>query len=355
MKTSHFSFNLPEELIAQHPSGKRGESRLMVLDRKSGDIQHLNINDLPDIIPQDGLMVFNNSRVRKARLFGISEGGNRVEFLLLKPVGDGGIPAGSILLSGSRNWLAMVSKSKRQKPGKKYSFPGGVKGEIISAAEDGSRLVRFSDFINDSWLDEHGRIPLPPYIKREDQLSDAERYQTVYSEKTGSIAAPTAGLHFNDKIISRIKDKGIKTAFISLHVGQGTFLPVRTKNILDHKMHSETYEIDDSNSDIINQALKERRPLCAVGTTSVRTLESEAKLNGDRFVKKGTKETDIFIYPGFRFRMADLMLTNFHTPESSLLMLVSAFAGKELIDTAYAIAVENKYRFFSYGDAMLIK
>ena len=344
MKTSHFSFELPEELIAQYPSDRRGESRLMVLDRSTSVIQHQTISNLPDLLPSNALMVFNNSRVRKARIYGTSETGGRVEFLLLKPA-EPAEPADC--------WIAMVSKAKKQKPGKKYSFEGGIEGEITGISGS-HRIVKFSEPIDDSWLDKHGRVPLPPYIKREDDFSDTRRYQTVYSEKTGSIAAPTAGLHFTDELLENIRQKGIETAFLSLHVGMGTFLPVRSEDIRDHKMHSEDYEITEETAAAVNKAIKEKRPVIAVGTTSVRTLEAEALRCGRAAVEPGVRSTDIFIYPGKKFSIVNHMITNFHTPESSLLMLVSAFAGKDNIDKAYQQAILNKYRFFSYGDAMLI-
>ncbi len=340
MKTSHFSFDLPEELIAQYPSDRRGESRLMRLDRKTGAVSHHYISDLPELFPENALIVFNNSKVRKARIYGESETGGKVEFLLIKNI-------------DSYSWISMVSKSKRQKPGKKFRFSGGLEGEI-TGTEENYRIIRFSEPMNDSWLDLYGRMPLPPYIKREDEFSDADRYQTVFSENTGSIAAPTAGLHFTGEILQNLEKRGMQTVFLSLHVGMGTFLPVRTENVSDHKMHSEDYEISEKTAQSVNKALSEKRPVVAVGTTSVRTLESEAERLGRPAIEAGRRSTDIFIYPGKKFKIVDHMVTNFHTPESSLLMLVSAFAGKDNIDAAYMKAIENKYRFFSYGDAMLI-
>lgn len=353
MKTSHFSFELPEELIAQYPSDSRGESRLMCLNRSRitensiNSISHHSIKELPGLLPAGALMVFNNSRVRKARIYGESSTGGRVEFLLIKPISENTEPP------IGKNWLAMVSKAKKQKPGKKFTFESGITGEIIGI-EGSHRLVGFSEPIDDLWLDKHGRMPLPPYIKREDEFSDAERYQTVYSENTGSIAAPTAGLHFTGETMASLKQHGIETAFISLHVGLGTFLPVRTDDIKDHRMHSEDYEISIEAAAAINKAAAEGRPIIAVGTTSVRTLESEARRMGRPAVEAGRRSTDIFIYPGYSFGIVNHMVTNFHTPESSLLMLVSAFAGKENIDMAYKTAIKNKYHFYSYGDAMLI-
>lgn len=345
MKTSHFSFELPEELIAQFPSDGRGESRLLKLDRKNDKISHHMISEVAGLIPENTLIVFNNSKVRKARLLAQSETGGSVEFLLLSPRHDEN--------GDAFEWLAMVSKAKKQRVGKKYSFPGGIEGEIVSIEDDG-RVIRFSKAVDDVWLDKHGHIPLPPYIKREDQFSDAERYQTVFSENTGSIAAPTAGLHFTEDILGSIRERGIDTAFVSLHVGRGTFLPVRTDDIRDHKMHSENYEISPETAAQINKAVRDGKKILAVGTTSVRTLESEAARLGKRAVEAGSRSTDIFIYPGYKFSLVDHMITNFHTPESSLLMLVSAFAGKDKIDKAYRTAIKERYRFYSYGDAMLI-
>ena len=345
MKTSHFSFDLPEDLIAQFPSDRRGESRLLKLERKSGNLSHHMISDVAKLIPEDCLMVFNNSKVRKARLLAVSETGGKVEFLLTKHAPDDG--------GSGRRWLSIVSKSKKQRIGKKYSFPGGIEGEIVAETDDG-KVVEFSEKVDDAWLDKNGHIPLPPYIKREDQFSDAERYQTVFSENSGSIAAPTAGLHFTEKILSDIRERGIDTAFVSLHVGLGTFLPVRTDDIREHRMHSEDYEITAETADKINRAVSGGKKILAVGTTSVRTLESEAARCGGSRVEAGCRSTDIFIYPGYEFGIVDHMITNFHTPESSLLMLVSAFAGKDNIDRAYSTAIEERYRFYSYGDAMII-
>ena len=349
MKTSHFFFKLPEELIAQHPSEKRGDSRLMLLNRSDGSISHHVFSELPKLLPPSALLVLNNSKVRKARLNAETENGGTVEFLLLGPA-EGSREADS---GGYSRWKAMVSRTKRQRPGKKYIFPGGLTGEILSA--DGpERLVEFSFPVDDAWLDKHGHMPLPPYIRREDMPSDSRRYQTVYSERSGSIAAPTAGLHFTPEIIAEIESNSMETAYLSLHVGRGTFLPVRTEYIRDHKMHSEQYEISPAAAELINRAVSTGKKITAVGTTSVRTLESEALRLGRPAVEAGTRTTDIFIYPGSSFSLVSHMITNFHTPESSLLMLVSAFAGKQLIDRAYSEAIKEGYRFYSYGDAMLI-
>ena len=309
----------------------------MVLPREGGKPVHRMISDLPEYIDKNTLVVLNNSRVRKARIYGESENGGKVEFLLLERRENG-------------IWLAMVSKAKKQKPGKTFNFPGNIKGEIISV-EGAYRTVKFSSSVTDEYLDMEGHIPLPPYIRREDCPEDAERYQTVYSEHMGSVAAPTAGLHFTDEILEKVRNKAWGMAFVTLHVGLGTFIPVRTEHITDHKMHTESYGISRETSDLVNRAVSEGKKILAVGTTSVRTLESAFK---DGMLQPGEGVTDIFIYPGYKFKVVERLLTNFHTPESSLLMLVSAFAGKDNIFNAYETAVKEKYRFFSYGDAMLI-
>lgn len=320
----------------------------MVLDRKSGDLSHRMVRDLPDLLEPGSLLVFNNSKVRKSRLFGCPEaGGGRAEFLLLER-------------RDPCTWLAMTRRVKRRRTGAAYCFPGGLRGEI--ADEEGElRLLRFEKPVDDVWLDRYGHIPLPPYIKREDTAADSERYQTVYAGPRGSAAAPTAGLHFTRELLGRLEEKGIGCAFITLHVGPGTFLPVRTENIEDHVMHREWFFIDDETADRIEAAKARSRRITAVGTTSVRTMESAWE---EGRLRRGEGETSIFIYPGYSFKMADALFTNFHTPGSTLLMLVSAFAeacpltggrqGRELILDAYAEAVRKGYRFFSYGDAMLL-
>ncbi len=339
MKIRDFSFNLPPEQIAQHPPEVRGTARLMVLDRQTGQVDHKNMQDFPDLIEPGTLIVFNNSRVRKARVFAFSENGGKVEFFFLKPL-------------DSDLWLCMVSKAKKQKTGKTLSFPGGLTGTIEEEVSTNHRKVRFSTALDDAYLEEHGHIPLPPYIKREDSAEDSERYQSVFSKETGSVAAPTASLHFTDDILERLNAKGIETAFITLHVGLGTFEPVRTESILDHRMHEEQFFISDETADKVERAIREGRPVLAVGTTSVRTLESAWEAGR---LRRGESSTDIFIYPGYDFNVVSRMFTNFHTPESTLLVLVSAFAGKEKIDSAYKEAVDRGYMFFSYGDAMLIR
>jgi S-adenosylmethionine:tRNA ribosyltransferase-isomerase len=297
------------------------------------------MGDLPSLLEPGSLLVFNNSKVRKARIYGIAESGARVEFLLLQR-------------RDHHTWTFMAQRSKRRRPGSRYTFEGGLGAEIIGT--EGLALLRFDSPVDDAWLDRYGHIPLPPYIKREDTPADSERYQTVYAAVPGSSAAPTAGLHFTREILAELEAQGLETAFVTLHVGPGTFLPVRTAAIEDHVMHEETYSIDEETAAKIEKARAEKRRIIAVGTTSLRTLESawDETTGG---LCRGEASTSIFIYPGYTFKLADQIFTNFHTPESTLLMLVSAFAGREFILESYTEAVERGYRFFSYGDAMLIK
>ena len=341
MKTSDFNFELPADLIAQHPSAERGESRLMVMQRKNLSLEHRMVRDLPSIIEAGTVMVFNNSRVRKARLFGVSaKTGGKAEFLLLKKIDD-------------FSWAVLSNRSKRLKTGSRYIFDD-INSEIAAGEKSSEPLIlRFDKPIDDAWLDRHGHIPLPPYIKRADREDDAERYQTVYAGEHGSAAAPTAGLHFTKALLAELNSAGIETLFITLHVGLGTFLPVRAENIKDHKMHEESFFIDDDIACAVEKAKQEGRKILAVGTTSVRTLES-AWIGGGK-LQRGWGSTSIFIYPGYTFRVVDSLFTNFHTPESTLLMLVSAFAGREFILDSYREAVKEGYRFFSYGDACLIR
>jgi S-adenosylmethionine:tRNA ribosyltransferase-isomerase len=338
MKTTDFSFNLPAEQIAQFPPEHRGESRLMVLDRSNHTRTHNMVKNLPSLIEPGSLLVFNNSKVRKARLFGTAmDTCAAVEFLLLNNLGEG-------------LWKCMIKRAKRRRVGSRYAIVDDVE-VIIEREENEFRFIRFNRVIDDAWLDAHGHIPLPPYIKREDASSDAERYQTVYAKVTGSSAAPTAGLHFTDELLAELRKRKIETAFVTLHVGLGTFLPVRAEHIEDHLMHEESYSISAEAAEAVNKAKREGRKVIAVGTTSVRTLESAWK---DGHLPSGEGTTSIFLYPGCRFHVADALFTNFHTPESTLLMLVSAFAGKDFIMESYNDAVSQGYRFFSYGDAMLI-
>jgi len=346
MRTQDFYFDLPEELIAQHPSGIRGQDKLMKLGRSDGLVEDHMMDDLPDLIEPNTLMIFNNSRVRRARVYGTKEStGREIEFMFLNQIDK-----------ECRVWNVMVKNAKKQKPGMTYRFPDGSIGEIID--HDGNkgtefRALKFDFVIDEAWFEKNGHIPLPPYIRREDTEEDSERYQNVYSREIGSAACPTAGLHFTPEMLERLKAKGIEMDFVTLHVGLGTFLPVREDNIEDHKMHTEYYTVTQEVADKINRAKKEGRPVLAVGTTSVRTLESASEEDGT--VIPGTRGTHIFMYPGYKFKVVDQMFTNFHTPESTLIMLVSAFAGKENIMNAYKHAVEERYRFFSYGDCMLIK
>jgi S-adenosylmethionine:tRNA ribosyltransferase-isomerase len=351
MKTQAFFFDLPEALIAQEPliqQGERGNDRLMVLRRRTRSIEHKTVDDLPELLPPDTLLVLNNSRVRKARIYGKSrETNTATEFLLIKRT------AGNEREQG-REWEALCKKTKRKKTGGVFTFPADcgttLEAEITGHTEDGVTL-RFSRNIDDAYLDAYGHIPLPPYIKRQDTALDAVRYQNVYAKPHGSIASPTAGLHLTETLLSKIRERGIETAFVTLHVGLGTFLPVRTEQVEDHRMHEEHYTIDDACAERINRALGEKRPVTTVGTTSLRCLES-ACLNGR--IQPGSRTSDIFIYPGYEFKAVDSLFTNFHTPCSTLLMLVSALAGKDFIMDAYQTAITEGYRFFSYGDAMLI-
>jgi len=350
VKTDDFSFDLPEELIAQFPPERRGESRLLVLDRATGARRHAFVRELADFVEPGTLMVFNDSRVRKARIYGEAlDTGAPVEFLLLRR-------------RGPAEWEASCTKMKRQKPGRRYRFPEGVEAEIVGAEAEGerdaTRAIRFSPPIDEAYLERVGHIPLPPYIKREDAASDSERYQTVYAREAGSAACPTAGLHFTDEILASLDAKGVERAYVTLHVGLGTFLPVRAESVEEHAMHEEEYTVSEETARAVARAKAEGRPVLAVGTTSVRTLESAWRDEGDSGpagLRAGSGSTRIFIYPGYRFKAADRLFTNFHTPKSTLLMLVSAFAGRESVLGAYEEAVRERYRFFSYGDAMLIK
>lgn len=360
MQTNNFYFDLPEELIAQHPSGVRGCDKLMRLDRKSGNVTHFAMADLPSLIQPGTVMVFNNSKVRRSRVYAKSVGKlslfvennpeqKEVEFLFLNVIVSPSSEPGFL-------WKAMVKNARRQKPDKKFLFSDGTEGiieDFPDLAHTEFRVVRFSRKITEEWFEKNGHIPLPPYIKRNDIEDDSERYQTVYAKETGSAAAPTAGLHFTEPVLDALQKNGVEITYVTLHVGLGTFLPVRTENIEDHKMHEEFFHISAETAAVIEKAHAEGRPILAVGTTSMRTLESAWNKETNR-VKTGTQSTSIFIYPGYTFSVVNKLFTNFHTPESTLLMLVSAFAGREHVLNAYQTAIENRYRFFSYGDAMLI-
>ncbi|MBO5608642.1 MAG: tRNA preQ1(34) S-adenosylmethionine ribosyltransferase-isomerase QueA [Treponema sp.] len=346
MKTSDFYFDLPQELIAQKPAGKRGDDRLMLLSRSNGSVEHYMMESLPDLVEEGTLMIFNNSRVRRSRCYGIKVAtGREQEFMFLNQMGPEG-----------NRWNTMVRGAKKVKVGGVYRFSDGSEGTIVeNPCDTGTefRTIEFPQRIDEDWFERNGHIPLPPYIKREDTEIDSERYQTIYAKETGSAACPTAGLHFTEPLLARLREKKIDLEWITLHVGLGTFLPVRSEQIEDHKMHEEVYTVPYDVAEKINLAKKEGRPVLAVGTTSVRTLESAADENG--IVQGGTGSTHIFMYPGYKFKVVDQMFTNFHTPESTLIMLVSAFASREYILNAYSEAVKEKYHFFSYGDAMLIK
>ena len=339
MKTKDFWYELPPELIAQTPCAQRDGSRLLRLDRASGATEHTMFRSLPNFLRPGDCLVFNDSRVIQARLIGERSGGGTAEILLLKPLADG-------------CWECLAKPGRKLRPGAVVTFGEGLMtAEIVSCGEEGLRTVRLScegDF--DELLQKLGKTPLPPYIKEE--LDDPERYQTVYSKNPGSAAAPTAGLHFTPEIFSRLSKIGVKTAFLTLHVGIGTFRPVKEEDISEHKMHTESYCVTPECAETVNSAKASGGRIIAVGTTSCRVLESVADENG--VIPACSGETNIFLYPGCRFRAIDGLLTNFHLPESTLIMLVSAFAGKDNVLAAYREAVREKYRFFSFGDAMLI-
>ena len=340
MKKSDFYFDLPEELIAQTPLEKRDSSRLMCLDRVTGEVSHRVFTDLEELLRPGDCLVMNDSRVLPARLLGARESGGAVEVLLLRDLGEG-------------RWECLTRPGRKTKPGVKLSFGSGeLTAEVESVAEGGNRIIRFNyEGIFLEVLERLGKMPLPPYIKEE--LQDAERYQTVYSRELGSAAAPTAGLHFTRELLDRISAKGVRECFITLHVGLGTFRPVKEDEIEDHDMHSEFCIVPEETARIINETKAAGGRVVCVGTTSCRTLESFANPDGTMDAKSGW--TNIFIYPGYRFKCMDALVTNFHLPESTLVMLVSAFAGREHVLNAYAEAVRERYRFFSFGDAMLIQ
>lgn len=341
MKTSDFYFDLPEELIAQTPLEDRSNSKLMVLDKKTGEIEHKIFKDVIDYLNPGDCLVLNNTRVIPARLIGEKvDTGGKIEFLLLKR-------------TDKDVWQALVKPGKRAKVGTKFSFgEGKLIGEVIGLAEEGSRLIKFYyEGIFEEVLDELGNMPLPPYIT--ERLQERERYQTVYSKHNGSAAAPTAGLHFTNELLEKIKEKGIDIAFVTLHVGLGTFRPVKVDDVLEHEMHSEYYMVDEEAANKINKAKKNGNKVICVGTTSCRTVESASNESGEIIPTSGW--TNIFIYPGYKFKMVDRLITNFHLPESTLIMLVSALVSKDDVLNAYNIAVKEKYRFFSFGDAMIIK
>ena len=341
LQKSDFYFDLPEELIAQDPLEDRSSSRLLVLDKETGETSHHIFKEVINYLNPGDCLVLNNTKVIPARLIGHKEDtGAAIEVLLLKR-------------KENDIWETLVKPGKKCKPGTKIVFGEGLlHATVLETVEDGNRLIRFSyEGIFEEILDKLGEMPLPPYITH--KLQDKNRYQTVYAKYEGSAAAPTAGLHFTKELLKQIEDKGIDIAYVTLHVGLGTFRPVKVDNILEHHMHSEFYQVTKEAADKINKAKKEGHRVICVGTTSCRTVESAADENG--MVKEGCDNTEIFIYPGYRFKVLDALITNFHLPESTLVMLVSALAGREHILNAYEEAIQEKYRFFSFGDAMLIK
>lgn len=350
MKTSDFYYDLPQELIAQTPLKNRSDSRLMVLDKQTGDIEHSHFYDLGKYLHKGDRLVLNDTKVIPARLIGEREGTHgHVEILLLRRLPEEELEKYSL---NGMVWEALAGPGKKAREGFRIVFGDGrLKGEIVKVLPDGNRLIRFEfEGVFEEILDQLGQMPLPPYIH--EQLRDPSRYQTVYAREEGSAAAPTAGLHFTKALLQQLSDQGIDLSYVTLHVGLGTFRPVKTENIEDHEMHREIYHISETTAEEINETKKRGGRIIAVGTTSCRTLESAAVRPG--VVKAGSSETGIFIYPGFQFQILDGLITNFHLPESTLIMLVSALAGRENILHAYQVAVQEKYRFFSFGDAMFI-
>jgi S-adenosylmethionine:tRNA ribosyltransferase-isomerase len=337
MRTDDFDYFLPEELIAQTPVYPRDSSKMLVYDRETKQILHKHFYDLVDFLQEGDLLVRNNTRVLPARLFAKTEHGGKVEVLLLKR-------------KNLTDWEVLTRPARKCRVGTRLVINDDLALTVTERLNEGERVVRFEfDGVFEELLSKAGEMPLPPYIR--EKLSDKERYQTVYSKTDGSAAAPTAGLHFTDELFEKLKQKGVEIADVLLHVGLGTFLPVKVDDVTTHKMHSEYYSIDQENADKINKTIKEGRRVIAVGTTSVRTLESVADENG--FVKACSGNTEIFIYPGYKFKCVKGLVTNFHLPKSTLIMLVSAFLGKEQTLGIYNTAVENKYRFFSFGDSCL--
>lgn len=341
MKTSDFYYDLPQELIAQDPLEDRSSSRLLVLDRETGEMEHRVFRDITEYLRPGDCLVVNNTKVIPARLLGVKQDtGAGIEILLLKRKAD-------------NVWETLVKPGKKARPGARIVFGDGIlKGEVLEVVDEGNRLIRFEyEGIFEEILDRLGQMPLPPYITH--QLKDKNRYQTVYAEHDGSAAAPTAGLHFTPELLEEIQAKGVRLAHVTLHVGLGTFRPVKVEDVSQHHMHSEYYVVEEEQARLINDTRAAGGRVICVGTTSCRTLESAADEDG--ILRAGSGWTDIFIYPGYRFKIMDALITNFHLPESTLLMLVSAFADKEKIMKAYEEAVRQRYRFFSFGDAMFIK
>ena len=340
-KTSDFYYDLPEELIAQTPIAKRDHSKLLVLDKRTGEIEHKHFYDIVKYLNKGDCLVINDTKVLPARLYGTrKDTGAVIELLLLKRIDD-------------NKWEVLVKPGKKARTGVEIIFKENLlTGKIIDVGEDGNRIIEFEyKGIFEEILDQLGEMPLPPYIH--EKLEDKNRYQTIYAEHPGSAAAPTAGLHFNDELLKKIEENGVDVARLTLHVGLGTFRPVKAEFISEHKMHSEYYELSETEAEKINAAKRNGKRVVSVGTTSTRTLETISDEQG--CVRAQSGWTDIFIFPGYKYKVVDSLITNFHLPESTLVMLVSALAGKENIMNAYNIAVENKYRFFSFGDAMMIK
>ena len=340
LKKSDFYFDLPQELIAQDPLEDRSASRLLVLNRKTGAVEHHTFKEIMNYVRSGDCLVLNNTKVIPARLMGVKEDtGAAIEVLLLKR-------------RDNDVWETLVKPGKKARPGAKIVFGDGcLRAEVLDVEEEGNRLIRFDyEGIFEEVLDRLGEMPLPPYITH--KLQDKNRYQTVYAKYEGSAAAPTAGLHFTEELLAQIEEMGVNIAYVTLHVGLGTFRPVKADNILEHHMHSEHYEVTPETAELINRTKESGRRVICVGTTSCRTVESAADENGR--VQPGCGDTEIFIYPGYRFKVLDCLITNFHLPESTLVMLVSALAGRENVLAAYREAVEERYRFFSFGDAMLV-
>ncbi len=343
MLLDEFDYDLPEELIAQFPAEQRDASRLMCLQRDTGFVSCRQFTDIPDYFKEGDVLVLNNTRVIPARLLGSKATGGKVEILLVRQAGG----------ECTSDWLCLTKSSKALKPGTRIVFSENFAAQILGEGEPPYRLVRFEcsgDLFSE--LERIGHLPLPPYIKRDDNLQDQNRYQTVFAREKGAVAAPTAGLHFTDAILDQIRRRGVQICSLTLHVGLGTFLPVRVENVAEHKMHAEYYSIPTETADAVNMAHRNGGRVFALGTTSARAMETAA--TEDRQLHAGSGDSEIFIYPGYEFKVVDALVTNFHLPKSTLLMLVSALAGKDNIMAAYRRAVEERYRFFSYGDCMLI-
>lgn len=339
-RTSHYDFELPVDRIAQQPTARRGDSRLMVVNRSTGEISHKQFSDLEQLIPAGDAMVLNTTRVFRARLLGIRENGTAAEVLLLRPVGES-------------TWEAMVHPGGKLKPGRTIHVADDLEVEIVSTTERRTRVVRLNSSLPiEQAIEKYGHVPLPPYITRADQPSDAERYQTVYANETGSVAAPTAGLHFTPEMLDALTAKGVTRADLILHVGAGTFKPVETEHPADHVMHEESYTLPARTAELLNETRANGGNIWAVGTTSVRTLESA--IGDDRIFREKSADTKIFIRPPYEFRAVDRLITNFHLPRSTLIMLVAAFAGYDLTMRAYQEAIGERYRLYSYGDAMAV-